>query len=569
MRLMLKVVSKLFDYQTRCVSPHVLADAAVSFDNMIRDAVFKLLTPDDRLPPPDCSPERLVRAAHVMCLPTTFNGLGIIPVSQLAAINFWTARAKILKLDNTLLRGGLSLGLGPELELAYDEIVFRAGDLGGSLVPGLLPPDALQLLTGAYKSHPKAGKLIKNLITRGNLLNLTQLLCLDPSPGKTASDVIRSAALTGSGVVLQATKHDRWAKLSNDEFVNFTRSLLGLPMIPRGNDMQPTPGLDHVTEACPWIHRSGEVNPRLQPDNNHAMACNDSAANRHALHNGVQAVLAGFARRADYKVILEPKTWELVGRKFTEEQIRRLFPKSRGSTAQDRAAYDAKLQVLLKALEARTQAATPQSILDAQELIKRAIDDLPARNPAANGKNGNILRLDYQFIDPVTRVEEQGDVTAAHVSCASYQAKELKNAQARLAQRLAALAHSPSLPDFSTGSPSPTLSTAELRKAEKYQLLMRMVRSQAQNNERGAVNFVAFAFSTSGELCPAAVALVERIVQTYRRKLSAEGPRDDGLSTAHLTHLFRFEFHVAIQVAIARGVSKVQTLAGLPLPLSW
>ena len=89
-------------------------------------------------------------------------------------------------------------------------------------------------------------------------------------------------------------------------------------------------------------------------------------------------------------------------------------------------------------------------------------------------------------------------------------------------------------------------------------MLMRMVLSQAQNNERGAVNFVAFAFSTSGELCPAAVALVERIVQTYRRKLSAEGPRDDGLSTAHLTHLFtsfRFEFHVAIQVAIARGVS--------------
>ena len=74
----------------------------------------------------------------MVCLPTTFNGLGIIPVSQLAAINFWTARAKILKLDNTLLRAGLSLGLGPELKLAYDEIVFRAGDLGGSLVPGLL-----------------------------------------------------------------------------------------------------------------------------------------------------------------------------------------------------------------------------------------------------------------------------------------------------------------------------------------------------------------------------------------------------------------------------------------------
>ena len=149
------------------------------------------------------------------------------------------------------------------------------------------------------------------------------------------------------------------------------------------------------------------------------------------------------------------------------------------------------------------------------------------------------------------------------------QTKELKNAEARIAQRLAALAHSPSLPDLSTGSPSPTLTTVQQRKADKYRLLLKMVLSQAQNKERGAVNFVAFAFSTSGELCPAAEALVERIVQTYRRKLKAEGPRDDGLSTAHLTHLFRFEFLVAIQVAIARGVSKVLTFAGLPLPLSW
>ena len=65
---------------------------------------------------------------------------------------------------------------------------------------------------------------------------------------------------------------------------------------------------------------------------------------------------------------------------------------------------------------------------------------------------------------------------------------------------------------------------------------------------------------------------MERIVQTYRRKIKAEGHRDDGLSVAHLTHLFtsfRFDFNVAIQVAIARGVSKVLTFAGSPLPQSW
>ena len=100
-------------------------------------------------------------------------------------------------------------------------------------------------------------------------------------------------------------------------------------------------------------------------------------------------------------------------------------------------------------------------------------------------------------------------------------------------------------------------------------MLIKMAKGQAENKERGAVNFVAFAFSTSGELCPAAEALMERIVQTYRRKLKAEGHRDDGLSVAHLTHLFRFDLNVAIQVAIARGISKVLTFAGSPFPQSW
>ena len=107
------------------------------------------------------------------------------------------------------------------------------------------------------------------------------------------------------------------------------------------------------------------------------------------------------------------------------------------------------------------------------------------------------------------------------------------------------------------------------RKEGKYDLLRKLVSRQVARKERGAFTFVPFAFTTSGELNAAAVDLMESIVESYRQKTRLEGPRDDGLSTAYLTHLFRYEFKAAVQVAIARGVSKIFAFAGLPNPLTW
>ena len=119
------------------------------------------------------------------------------------------------------------------------------------------------------------------------------------------------------------------------------------------------------------------------------MACQGSAKPRHELHRGVQPALAAFAKRAGYKTTLEPKTWEIMRWKMSEEQIRHLFPKSKGATPQARGVYEAKLQVLLLAFETRK---------DAAALIKQAIDDLPVSNPAADGDGKQVLCLDTYLI---------------------------------------------------------------------------------------------------------------------------------------------------------------------------
>jgi hypothetical protein len=204
-------------------------------------------------------------------------------------------------------------------------------------------------------------------------------------------------------------------------------------------------------------------------------------------------------------------------------------------------------------------------------LVKRAIEELPVRGQLdgeqGDGKKG--LRLDLQLTNRLTKVEMLVDVVSTHDSCKSYRKKAVDNADLRLAKSLSSLATSASIPDPLSGTSSPILQTVEMRKREKYELFNKLVLRQVAKKERGKVTFVPFAFTTSGELNAAAVDLMESIVESYRQKTRLEGPRDDGLSAAYLTHLFRFEFKAAVQVAIARGVSKVFAFAGLPNPLTW
>jgi len=262
---------------------------------------------------------------------------------------------------------------------------------------------------------------------------------------------------------------------------------------------------------------------------------------------------------------------DVLQREFTAEQVRRLFPRNMGSTREQKDLFESKFAVLTQALDKQKQATTSQEVFEAEELVKRAIEELPVSGQLdgeqGDGKKG--LRLDLQLTNRLTKAEMLVDVVSTHESCKSYREKAVKNADLRLAKTLSSLTHSASVPDPVSGSSSPTLQTVSKRKEGKYQLLYRLASRQASKRERGVVTFVPFAFTTSGELNAAAVALMESIVESYRQKTRLEGPRDDGLSTAYLTHLFRYEFKAAVQVAIARGVSKILAFAGLPNPLTW
>ena len=565
-RLLTRVGHCLLKFQAQVTPPKILAEAAALFDKMLLDTVCQILTPKGGLPATDCSDERLARASLLVGLPTALKGLGIPPTSPTMAVEFWAAQARIASQDSLFLK--FIQGLHPYLHDTHAEIVSRAGILGYSLVPSVLPIDPLELTHGG----PGVSKKLKKVFVCRAWYEQTLLFCANMTSALTTSDKIQAAAQTDRSVVFQTKGPDRLVKLTNDEFRRWTLFALGLPQPKRGGPMEKIAELDHETERCLCKHRGPVERLHLDLQADHACSnCPAAAAARYKLHDAVKFVIQRFAKLAELETRVEPDTFDVLQREFTAEQVRRLFPKNVGHTKEQRDLFDAKFAVLTQALDKQKQATTSQAVFEAEELVKRAIEDLPVGGQLdgeqGDGKKG--LRLDLQLTNKLTKTEMLVDVVSTHESCKSYREKAVKNADLRLAKTLSSLTHSASVPDPLAGSSSPTLQTVSKRKEGKYELLYRLALRQASRRERGVVTFVPFAFTTSGELNTAAVDLMESIVESYRQKTRLEGPRDDGLSTAYLTHLFRYEFKAAVQVAIARGVSKILAFAGLPNPLTW
>ena len=97
----------------------------------------------------------------------------------------------------------------------------------------------------------------------------------------------------------------------------------------------------------------------------------------------------------------------MLQREFTAEQVRRLFPKNVGNTKEQKDLFEAKFAVLTQALDRQKYATTSQAVFEAEELVERAVEELPVRGQLdgkqGDGKKG--LRLDLQLTNRLTKVD--------------------------------------------------------------------------------------------------------------------------------------------------------------------
>ena len=145
----------------------------------------------------------------------------------------------------------------------------------------------------------------------------------------------------------------------------------------------------------------------------------------------------------------------------------------------------------------------------------------------------------------------------AHTSSPSYANTELKAIAARKLF----------LPDALENEPSPTMMRREREKIEKYSRLILVAKKQVAQGKRAKLSlprFTPFVISDCGELAPQAYELQEWLVEQFRKKCAAGGPRADGCDRGDLVRDYRHRLKVAVQVALAAGLGAMINVAGQP-----
>jgi hypothetical protein len=502
----------------------------------------------------DCSAQRMMRASLKASLPAP-RGCGLFKAADPAPALWWSSVSSSLS-DPLLfkLRTGLAQFTQPALLLIQQTLGGPSSSFWNQ-ISFLFPADGTGLLNGTYSpdvpNKTKFNQVFLRAVKRLKVSTLDGLLTPEVWTGDslTASDVVNGVARSASGrIFTESLKRSAQMTLfTNNEYTAFCRFFLGLPPKPTIGEAKSRAGFDYPVECCKTDHGS---NPFLDAAGNHACSnCPSTYKARQKKHRDITLVLAYAAKEAGLTQRPEPSTHNLLLGEFTKEQCRKIFPKS---VTND---YKIKFQQLMDTVDA-VEADRTSGPEQKQALIQSKIDLLPARGVESNG-----LRIDLELVDTHTDEVKWIDVTAVHTTCDSYISDELKSVIKRKVS--GEIAEEMKVPDVVASNPSPTLLVRETSKKEKYSRLVCVAKKQFLEGKRRAVpQFTPFALADNGELTPTSLALQEWIVQAYRRKTQAEGPRADGLQVSQLVVSFRHRLKLAVQFALASGVGAMINAAG-------
>jgi hypothetical protein len=420
------------------------------------------------------------------------------------------------------------------------------------------PPSSEGLLEGHFYSptnplNARLNKVILKVIRRRKIDKLQELLSPEYVDNKslTKADVVDGMARSGVCRIYNEPLKPTDLPLSNEDFIAYSRFILGLPPRITINNSTVQPNFDYPVQACLSTHDI-KTSPYLDANGAHAGSnCKATYQARYRKHNSIARALGNAARQAGLEVKLEPDTHSLLLGDFSKEECHRIFPKDASPT------YKAKFAELLTTIN-QLDNDPSISIEQRQVILKPKIEALPVLNQDPTG-----LRVDISMEDPVTGEQKLIDVTITHTTSASYIAQEFKAVVQR--QTSSNFAKNFSLPDPIAQDPSPTLVNKEKQKSEKYSRLIAVATKQhAQRKRRQAPTFSPFALADNGELGTPASHCQEWIVEHYRRSLTRDPQRLDGITIPQLVRDFRHELKMNVLFALVAGFGATLNAAGQP-----
>ena len=519
-RLLITSGTQLLQFLASTVPPSVMVPILERFDRHVDAVFFGTLAPGGVT----CSGERQERAALRASLPAP-HGCGLFRAADQGKVAWLSSVAACLS-DPLLFQ--LKDSIRKHVEPALAVLVGAIGGEGSkywTLVSHLLPATASGFLDGSVFSPDndfkvKIGKVVLKLLSRirtDSFLALTKIDKLSETLSK--ADVLRANAHTHAGRIFATPLcFDLPFVLTNEQYLAWSRSFLGLPPASTIGNHVEQKGFDYPVQKCLAVHRV--KSQFLDADGCHA-AANCPAAHGAVLkkHTFINRVVAQAGRDAGLTVRAEPDTHSLLLGELSKSDCRRIFPKQYASKD-----YRDKFDAFIAATELVASPSCELSVEAKRTLVQSKIDALPSvRREDTKG-----LRIDIALENEATGETVWGDVTSVHPGAESYADQELKSLCTR--QIAAHVSDAILVPDPFKLDPSPTLINRCAAKISKYSRLVVVARKQAAEKKRKqAPRFVAIAVSDYGELSPMATDLCEWIVQQFRLKCEREGKRADGV----------------------------------------
>jgi hypothetical protein len=550
-RLLITCGTKLLSFLAATVPPSLIAPALEKFDAHINNVFFGSLSPT----PFECSSQRLERALLRANLPAPF-GCSLFRAADQGKAAWLSSLAGCLH-DPRLfqLRHGLSKFVGP----AWERLVDAVGGTDSRFWSQVsqVVSSAESFLDGSLFSPMHDGKVkLSTLVLKVLSRKRTELFLSLTSPDNlshtlTGADILRANTPTFAGrIFVSSLKQDFPFVLTNEQYIAWTRSFLGLPPANTIGNQTEQKDFDYPVQTCLALHRV--ASPFLDADGCHASAnCPATYGGRMKKHNFIVRVLARAAKDAGLRVREEPDTHGLLLGEFSKAQCRRIFPKHIHKHYKD------KFAAVLNAIELVASPSCAMSDAEKHAYVQVRIDALPA----VKREDAKGLRIDLAMENDDTGESKWVDVTVVHTGAESYRDKEMNVMGSKLISRQ--LAARQQVPDPIAFEPSPTLLERTTAKNEKYARLLLVAKKQtAEKKRKQAPVFSTFAVSDYGEMAPVAIELQEWLVNQYRLKCEREGKRADGCKIADLVRSFRNRMRLGLQLAVAAGCGEMLCRAG-------
>ena len=264
-------------------------------------------------------------------------------------------------------------------------------------------------------------------------------------------------------------------------------------------------------------------------------------------------VLVDAAREAGLHARAEPDTYNLLLGDFSQANCKRMFPRRASKLYKDR------VNAVVNAVELISSPSCVMSDAEKKDYVQKRIDALPA----VAKEDAVGLRIDVEIENKITGECKWVDTTVVHTAAESYREREFKSVLARNVST--STTNSLSTIDALKFQASPILLERTVAKVEKYSRLLWIAKKQTQQKKRNkAPTFTAFSVSDYGELSPAAMELLDWLVDQHRYLCEKMGPRSDGCKPLELVREFKRKLKVSVQMAIAAGSGEMFHSAGQP-----